>query len=152
MLRYNYEDINTLSVYGGKNFNNGTAFRTDLTPMIGFSAGLFNGVSLALNADAEWKGLYISTQSQYSLPVKSNSAAFYYNWTELGFYVTEFFFTGITIQSTRTKEKMETEPGFAAGLDFKWFSIPVYFFKPLTAEPYLIVGVNMGFDLKRKIN
>jgi hypothetical protein len=60
-LRYNYEDNQTISFFGGKTFKGGNNFEYSLTPLAGFSAGRFTGVSFGTNADAEWKNFYFSS-------------------------------------------------------------------------------------------
>src|SRR5258705_8885247 len=44
-LRYNYENAQTLSLYGGKTFEDGNGLDYQITPMVGFSTGKFTGVS-----------------------------------------------------------------------------------------------------------
>src|SRR5690349_20319809 len=54
-LRYNYEELRTLSLFGGKTITIGHGKSMSLTPMIGFSTGDFTGASLAVNTEFELK-------------------------------------------------------------------------------------------------
>src|ERR1700712_2571521 len=47
--RYNYEDINTLSLYAGRTFSQQNDFSWSFTPMIGGMAGKMQGGSFGLN-------------------------------------------------------------------------------------------------------
>jgi hypothetical protein len=149
-LRYNYEDLRTLSIYGGKTFAGGKKLQFNLTPMLGYSAGRFTGVSLAMNAEVEWKGFYFSSQTQYSMATKQSSDDFFFSWSESGYNISDNFFTGVAIQYTRQQGISEADPGFVAGINFKNFSIPAYAFNPFQPGRYFIVGLNYEFDFKKK--
>lgn len=159
-LRYNYEDAKTLSLYGGKNFSGGNNLEYSITPMAGFSTGRFTGVSLAINADAEWNKFFLSSQTQYSIAVKKydsasvkkNAENFFFSWTELGYNISAHFFAGLSMQYTRQTGENDFEPGFLAGLNFKNLSFPFYVFSPFRADRYFVFGVNYEFSLKRKKN
>jgi hypothetical protein len=47
-LRYNYEDAQTLSVFGGKTITGGKSLAWSFTPMVGYSTGNFTGVSAGM--------------------------------------------------------------------------------------------------------
>lgn len=149
-LRYNYEDVQTLSLFGGKSFETGNELNCEITPMLGFSAGKFSGASFATNAEAEWKNIYVSSQTQFSVSFKKDIPGFFFSWSELGYSFTRFLFAGIAVQYTRQEGESIVEPGVVAGLSFKNFSVPVYFFKPFRTGQYIIVGLNFEYKLKMK--
>jgi hypothetical protein len=149
-LRYNYEDVQTVSLYGGRAFDGGNAVKFTLIPMIGFSVGKFTGVSLATNVEAECKKFYLSSQTQYSMATKKDSDGFFFSWSEVGYSLSDIFFAGIAVQYTMQKGINNAEPGFVAGLDFKNISIPVYVFSPFKKSRYFVVGLNYEFDFKKK--
>ena len=159
-LRYNYEDIKTLSIYGGKTFSGGNRLRYDITPMAGFSTGRFTGISFAFNADLEWESFFISSQTQYSLTIKKkdsiaikkNAGSFFFSWSELGYNFSRYFFAGLAMQYTRQKGKNDFKPGFLAGLNFKNLSFPFYLFSPFHPDHYFVLGVNYEFSFKREKN
>jgi len=149
-LRYNYEDINTVSLFGGKTINGGKAVQFSITPMVGFSAGTFTGVSVGLNGEAEWKDFYLSAQSQYSVGTKQHVADFFFNWSEAGYAISGNFFGGVAFQYTRQTGVSDAQPGFVAGFTAGNFSLPVYLFSPFKQGRSFIVGLNYDFDFKRK--
>lgn len=156
-LRYNYEDAKTLSLCGGKTFSGGNKLEYNITPMAGYSTGHFTGLSLAFNAEAEWKAFYISSQTQYSiatkkndsLTVKNNAENFFFSWTELGYTISDHFFAGLSMQYTRQAGSTIFEPGLLAGLTFKNLSFPFYVFSPFRPGRYFILGVNYEFSFKK---
>ena len=151
-LRYNYEDLKTFSIYGGKTFTGGTDLKHSITPMAGYCIGKFTGLSLATNAEAEWKDFYLSTQTQYSIATKKDIANFFFSWSEAGYNISRNFFAGLAIQYTRQQGADDIQPGFVAGLDFKNLSIPFYLFSPFQPGRYVVLGFIYEYHLKRKTN
>lgn len=149
-IRYNYEDAQTLSLYGGKTFSGSKLVEYSITPMAGYSKGVFTGISLGVNTDAEWKKFYFSAQSQYSISSKTKEDTFLFSWSELGYSITDHFFTGFSLQYTRTICQTDLEPGIVAGICFKNFEMPFYIFKPLRSERYFVLGLSYEFNLGKK--
>jgi hypothetical protein len=149
-LRHNYEDAETFSLYAGKTFRSGNEFEFSITPLLGYAVGKFTGPSLALNTDMEWRGLFFSSQNQYSLSARVKEESFFFSWAEVGYSVSDVFFTGITLQYTRLNKQNTAEPGFLAGLSLNNISFPCYLFKPFQRDRYFVLGLNYEFDLKRK--
>ena len=149
-LRYNYEEDKTISFFAGKCFKGGNSFEYSLTPLAGFSAGNFTGVSAGINADAEWKNFYFSSQTQYSAGTKKGMSNFFFTWSEMGYNISNHFFGGIALQYTGTAAGNNMEPGFVGGFSFNDFSFPVYVFSPFHDNGYFVVGVNYEYSLKKK--
>ena len=151
-LRYNYEDLKTFSFYGGKTYRGGTDLKHSITPLAGYCIGKFTGLSIAVNAEAEWKDFYVSTQTQFSRATKKDVANFFFSWSEAGYNVSPIFFAGLAIQYTRQQGVNDTQPGLVAGLDFKNISIPFYLFSPFQPGRYLVLGFIYEYHLKKKTN
>lgn len=151
-IRYNYEDAKTFSLYAGKTFSGGKVAKYSITPMAGYSTGLFTGFSLGVNTDAEWRDFYFSAQSQYSFSSKTKADNFLFSWSELGYSISDHFFTGLSLQYTLTVCQAAVEPGIVTGVRFKNFEIPFYVFKPFRFERYFVLGLSYEFNLKKKTN
>ncbi len=148
-LRYNYEEVRTTSFYAGKTITGGDALGYSITPLIGYAVGQFRGLSFAVNAEAEWKSLFMSSQSQYSVSNRTCAESFFFTWSEAGYSLSDYFFTGLALQYTRLSNESYLEPGFFAGLDFKNFSFPCYVFDPFQ-QPYFVIGLNYEINFKKK--
>jgi hypothetical protein len=129
-VRYNYEDVHTLSLFAGRTIKGGEKLAYKFAPMIGYSFGRFKGMSLAANTDLEWKKIYFSSQTQYTRSTKGDGYHFFFNWSEAGYEVCEYF--------------------ILAGLSFGDLSIPFYAFRKADGEKYFILGLNYEFSLKSK--
>jgi hypothetical protein len=149
-VRYNYEDAETLSFFGGKTFSGGKSLEYSVTPMTGVSVGNFTGVSFATNAEVDWKNFYMASQTQYSIATKKNLSNFFFSWSELGYNITDNFFGGLALQYTLQQGMNDTEPGLFAGVNFKSVSIPFYVFSPFQAGRYFVLGLNYEYNFKKQ--
>jgi hypothetical protein len=149
-MRYNYEDAQTLSFFGGKTFSGGNAVTYAITPMTGFSVGRFTGFSLATNIETEWRNFYISSQSQYSMALKKENSNFFFSWSELGYNISDHVFGGLAMQYTMQTNDNIFEPGIVVGISFKNISMPFYVFNPFRADHYFVLGLNYEYNFKRK--
>ncbi len=149
-LRYNYEDNQTISFFGGKTIKGGKKIEYRLTPLVGYSLGNFTGYSVGTNLETGWNNIYIASQSQYSVATKKHIDNFFFSWSEIGYNISDRFFAGIAMQYTRQKGFNDFEPGFVAGLELGNFSFPCYVFSPFRSGSYFVIGVNYEYHLKNK--
>jgi hypothetical protein len=147
-IRFNYEAVSAISIFAGKKFEREGRVSYSFTPMLGWSAGTFSGISPALNAEAEWKKWFVSVQSQFSASFSDKNQSFFFNWSELGYNVSNDFFAGIAGQFTKTGEDQQLEPGILAGVEWGRLSIPVYWFRPFSVQGYFVVGLNFQYIIK----
>jgi hypothetical protein len=147
-FRYNYEDVQTASLFFGRTLSGGNKLHFAITPMGGYSVGKFSGYSCAINLESQWNSFYISSQTQYSVATKNNVNDFFFSWSELGYEVTKTFFSGIAFQYTREAGNQRFEPGFTAGLSFGNLSFPCYVLSPFLKERYFILGITYEYSTK----
>src|SRR4051812_3367456 len=79
--RYNYEEVETFSLYLGRAFTGGNDLNYSFVPMLGGSMGKFKGVSTALNIELEYNKFFFSSQSQYSMPTSQYGQNYWYSWS-----------------------------------------------------------------------
>lgn len=151
--RYNYEDMETFSLYLGKAF---TGEKNDLNfslvPMLGGSIGRFKGISTGLNIEMDYNNFFFSSQSQYSKSTSPFSTDFIYSWSEVGYQSLKWLYAGLSVQHTHDRViGNEVQPGVMIGFTFNRFTIPVYTFDPFNSGRNFIVGVTMEWkQTKRK--
>jgi hypothetical protein len=148
--RYNYEDMQTFSLFLGKSFSRDNDLSYTFTPLLGGSVGRFKGISTGMNLDLEYDKFFFSTQSQYSFSTnRLNAADFLYNWSEIGFQGLNWLYAGLSFQQTYDKFSGNVlEHGVLIGFSFKKFTVPVYTFSPLKKERYFIIGLNFAWAQK----
>jgi hypothetical protein len=148
--RYNYEDLQTFSLYMGRSFTGDRDLKYTATPLLGGSVGRFKGVSAGLNLDLEYYNFYLSAQSQYSFSTNSLSEDFMYYWSEAGYQALNWLYAGISWQQTRGQYSGNLlEKGLLIGFSFKQFTVPVYAFTPFNKDRYFILGFTYSWASKR---
>lgn len=149
-LRYNYEDAATISLFAGKTITAGKSLKWSISPMIGVSTGVFTGISIATNIEAEWKNLYLSSQNQYSKSTKTGCYNFLFSWSEIGYNISDAVFAGVAFQYTRSVNDNILEPGFVGGFSIGNITVPLYAFSPFGAGRYFVAGVIYECQFKRR--
>lgn len=142
-LRYNYEAMKTGSVYLGKSFSKEANVSYDITPMGGFVFGEYTGGSLAMNAEVEYKKIFLSSQTQYTVNKDDRANNYFFNWSELGYQPVKWFYAGVSAQLTKPyAETLTPEYGLMIGLVFKKITVPVYVFNLAGGKKNYIIGIN----------
>lgn len=157
--RYNYEDLETFSFYVGKAFTSKSASNYysggptrqrekvvySVTPLLGGVAGKYNGVSGGLNAVVEYRDLFFSTQSQYTIAYYE-SGDFFFAWSELGYQPWKWMFFGVTTQHTYLYQsaRLIVEPGGVIGFTMGQWNFPLYVFSPASDHYYFVLGASLS--------
>jgi hypothetical protein len=151
--RYNYDEVNTVSLYAGRTFRVNRELSYSITPMIGAMTGDANGGSIALNTEFDFRGFNFSLQSQYSINADSRSNNFFYSWSELSYQPLHWLFAGVSMQNTQVYRVATVhEPGVLLGFSFNEIEIPIYSFNLLDKKRYIMVGVNWQFTNNKPVD
>ena len=141
--RYNYEAVKTMSVNAGKTFSKKSVLSYSASPVVGAVLGNYQGGSVGVNSDADYKKYFFSTQIQYTFSVKDKTNNFFYSWTDLSYQPLENIFTGLSVQQTNLyKEQCKFEKGVFIKAAFHKWTVPLYVFSPATKERYFVLGLN----------
>jgi hypothetical protein len=141
--RYNYEDIRTFSLYGGRTFSRDNEFSWSLTPVLGAIAGKMNGGSFGLNSACSYHKFNFSSQAQYSISAESRYENFFYNWAEFCYQPATWFYTGIALQHTRMyATHAVADPGLLMAFSVGQWTVPLYSFNTFGGERYYVLGIN----------
>ena len=145
--RYNYEELQTGSLYAGKNFTGGKKINYSVTPMLGVVFGKYNGGSVAANVDFEYEKIFFSAQLQYTVNKENKEENFFYNWSELGSKIGNKFYGGISIQQTKLyADKMSADMGLLLGFETGKITVPLYLFNPLNEKRNVILGLIIEWE------
>jgi hypothetical protein len=149
--RYNYDELNTFSLYGGRTFGREGIFSWNTTPLVGALMGRMTGGSVGMNMGLDYKRLFFSSQSQYSFSFENRTDKYFFHWTELGFEATRWLYAGIAMQQTNISGAQgKIEPGCMVGFSIREWSIPLYAFNTSADERYFVVGVNWQWQSGKK--
>jgi hypothetical protein len=92
--RYNYEALDTASVWGGANFSTGETWLFDSTVMLGAVFGDFDGVAPGFRLSLTRSWFELTSEGEYYFDFHDHEENYLYSWTEIAGYPTEWFRAG----------------------------------------------------------
>ena len=144
--RYNYEDLETGSLWLGANFSGGGTVEWEITPMIGAAFGTTRGVAPGYTGSLAWRKLELYSEGEHFLDASDSSGNFFYSWSEASVAPTEWLRVGLAAQRTRAYESdREFQRGILAGYSHQRVSITTYVFNPDDSTPIVVLGMGVTF-------
>ena len=144
--RYNYEDRDSASFFAGANFEMGDKVELTLTPMVGGLAGQTDGIIPALEADLAFGPFEAYAEAEYVFDLGDSSSSYFYMWSELSLWPTEWLRAGVVTQRTRVYQtERDIERGLLVGVSFKKVEGAVYFFNPGSDDHFTVVLLGVSF-------
>jgi hypothetical protein len=144
--RYNYEELETGSLWAGYNLGGGEAVTFELTPMLGAAFGATGGIAPGYRLSLEWRRLGLSSEGEYLFDFADRADSFFYTWSELTISTANGIRAGLVLQKTRAYESpREVQRGFLVGFHFRRAEIAAYLFNPDDDRPLGVVSVSAAF-------
>lgn len=144
--RYNYEDRETGSVFGGYMFEGGGELSWSLTPMVGFVFGNTDGFAPGLLTSFSWKKFDFYSESEYVVDFAGKENNFFYTWTELAITPFKNFRTGISGNRTRLYQSdLEVQKGIFTQYSFWKLTAGLHYFNPFSDDYFLIATMSIEF-------
>ncbi len=144
--RYNYEDLETGSLWMGYNLGGGETVTWELTPMLGGVFGNTSAVAPAYKGSLQWSRLEFSSEGEYMFDANDSSDNFFYNWSELAVAPLEWWRIGLVTQRTRVHATdREIQRGLLVGFAYRELDSAIYLFNPDDSKPLVVVAVTVGF-------
>lgn len=145
-VRYNYEDLETASVWMGYNLAGGSRIEWELTPMLGGVFGGTNGIAPGVRGSLAWWKLDFYSEGEYVFDAGSSDDSYFYNWSELSLVPVQRFRVGLVTQRTRVYELGRyIQRGVLAGFTYKTLDATVYVLDPDRATPSVVVAAVVNF-------
>ena len=144
--RYNYENLETASIWLGYNLSGGGKVAWEFTPMLGGVFGRSYGVAPGYKGSLSWWKLELYSESEYVFDTGDSSESFFYNWSELALSPVEWFRFGLVTQRTRVYQTdRDVQRGVLAGFSYKNASLSAYVFNPDESKPTVVASVALDF-------
>jgi hypothetical protein len=144
--RYNYEGIDTGSVWVGWNVGVGEKLRLDATLMAGGIFGDTTGVAPGYKLTISWGPLELYSEGEYVIDVEDSANDFFYNWAQLGYSPWDWLTIGFASQRTRTYETgLDVQRGPFIGLTYKSVTLTTYVFNADAQDPTVVVSLAVSF-------
>jgi hypothetical protein len=102
--RYQYEDLETASLWFGRCFAGGKELTWWVAPMAGAAFGRTNGLAPGLEVELAWRRLSLSSSAEYLFDLEDSDASFFYTWNETMLRVLDLLSPGVTVERTRLRD------------------------------------------------
>jgi hypothetical protein len=144
--RYNYEDLDTTSVFAGYNFHTGDEWELNVTPIVGGVFGNSNGIAPGFLFELNYKKLNISSEGEYFFSSDDEEFNFFYSWSEISYSPADWIWFGIAGQRTRAYQTdLEIQRGLLLGFGIGNFSITGYVMNPGWDDVFGVINVGYQF-------
>jgi hypothetical protein len=144
--RYNYEALDSGSVWVGYNFSVGEELVFDITPMVGGVFGSINGVAPGYNLSLSYKRFSLSSQGEYFIDPNESSENFFYTWSELSYSPLDWLRVGLAIQRTKAYEsELDIQRGFLVGFTYHKVDFTTYVFNLGWTDPTIVLALGLNF-------
>jgi len=144
--RYNYEAMNTASIFAGWNFNFGKAVKFEITPIAGIVFGSTDGMATGLEIDIEYKKFDFYSESEHVFDFAGKENNFFYMYSELAINPIKQLRLGLLAQRTRLYESdREIQRGVLAEYYFGRCRAGVFYFDPFTDNNFVALSFSVDF-------
>jgi hypothetical protein len=144
--RYNYEELETGSLWVGYNFSAGEELALELTPMIGVVFGEIHGIAPGFKLSLSWKVLELYSEGEFVIDSDDSSENYYYSWNELTISPTEWMRVGLVAQRTRAYEtELDIQRGLMVAFSKEAATLSLYLFNPDKDDPLVVVSIALTF-------
>ena len=144
--RYNYEDLETGSLWVGYNFSVGDKIRLNIAPMLGGVFGRTTGVAPGLRGSLRWWRLELYGEGEYVFNTRERANSFFYLWSELTLSPVDWLRVGPVVQRTRVDDsELDIQRGFLVGLSYKRVKITAHVSNPNKNKPTYVLAVSVEF-------
>ncbi len=129
--RYNYEELDTGSLFVGWTFEAGSTFELEVTAMVGAVFGDLDGIAPGYELTLSYDRISLYDEGEYVVDLDDSDGNFLYNWLELTYAPLDWLRVGLVAQRTRVYETgLDVQRGLLAGFSYKNAELAVYLFNP----------------------
>lgn len=150
-LRYNYEDVKTISGAIGYNFYHDHDFWFVITPKAAVAVGHFDGVSPAISVILGTGRFAFSADAEYAYSLNASNASYFFSWLGATLDIRNAFYVGINAQHTKVYQSTN---GLDAGVLFGFnpgnFDVHAEAANFWNDSRYFLIGAGYFFDWGQK--
>ena len=144
--RYNYENLNTGSVWLGYNFSGGKKLEWEFTPMLGGVFGDTTGIAPGYKMSLSYWKLEFSSEGEFVFDMRDDEGSFLYFWSELSIAPVDWFRFGLVGQRTRAYQTdVDIQRGVLVGVTYKEVDFTTYVFNLDQGKPTWVFSISMTF-------
>lgn len=143
--RYNYEDLETLSVFGGWAFAFEGEFEASFTPMLGVVTGDTDGLAPGLEFDLGWRDFAWYGESEYLFDRDDSDDDFFYSWSTLTYGFTDGLAAGMVVERSKLVDTdWSLQRGLALELAHGSLGLSLYAYNLGSDDSYTVVALGLA--------
>ena len=144
--RYNYENLETGSVWVGYNFSGGKKLEWEFTPMLGGVFGNTTGIAPGYKLSLTYWKFELSSEGEFVFDTGNSEGNFFYNWSELSVSPVDWFRFGLVGQRTRAYQAdVDIQRGLLVGFSYKKMDFTTYVFNLDQGKQTWVFAVGVSF-------
>ena len=144
--RYDYEDLETGSVWVGYNFSVGEKLVLEATPMLGGVFGNTNGIAPGYEVSLSYRKFEFYTEGEWVFDTGDSAESFFYSWSELSVSPVDWFRIGLVADRTRVfQSDVDLQRGLLTGFTYKKIDFTTYVFILDQGKPTWVFSVGVSF-------
>jgi hypothetical protein len=144
--RYNYENLQTGSLWMGYNFTVTDKPELKLTPMIGGVFGRKNAIAPGYLCTFNYKAIALFSQGEFVFDMHEKAGSFFYTWSELSYAPAGWFRAGIVAQRTKAYQTgLSVQRGFLVGISHNKLDFTTYVFNLGWTDPTVVIALGVRF-------
>jgi hypothetical protein len=144
--RYNYEALETGSLWVGYNFSAGRKLVLDVTPMLGSVFGNLNGVAPGYLATLTYVRIQLYSSGEYVFDIRNRDGNYFYNWDQLTYSLLKWLQVGLVSQRTRVYHtSLNVQRGVLVGFTHKKVNFTANIFNFGWTTPTEVLSLGFTF-------
>jgi hypothetical protein len=140
--RYNYEELDTGSLFVGWTFETGSTLELELTAMIGAVFGELDGIAPGYELTLSYGRFSLYDEGEYVVDLEDSAENFLYNWLELTYSPLDWLRVGLVAQRTRAYETdLDVQRGLLVAASYRNLEFGLDVFNVGLDEPMIVCSV-----------
>ena len=148
--RYNYEELETGSLFLGWNFSAGEKLWLEAMPMLGGvfrqGTGLISAVAPGYKFTLGFQRIELYSEGEYVFGLEEASEDFFYSWSELYYTPVDWARVGLVSQRTKVYQtELDLQRGLFAGFAYRKVDFGAFLFNLGWTSPTVVISAGLNF-------
>jgi hypothetical protein len=140
--RYNYEELDTGSLFAGWTIETGSTLELELTAMVGAVFGDLDGIAPGYELSLSYRRFSLYSEGEYVVDLNDSAENFLYNWTELTYAPLDWLRVGLVAQRTRAYETdLDVQRGLLVAASYGNLEFALDVFNVGLDDPMIVCSV-----------
>jgi hypothetical protein len=140
--RYNYEALDTGSLFVGWTLEAGSEVELAATAMVGAVLGDLDAIAPGYELSLSYRRFSLYSEGEYVVDLDDSAENFLYNWTELTYAPLDWLRFGLVAQRTRVYETgLDVQRGLLAGFSYRNAEFTVHVFNLGWEDPTIVCSL-----------